>query len=85
MDHIQELLEGIIKAMVSIPDEVLIEKEIDEKGVRFSIWVDKRDMGLVVGSRGVNIEAIKQIFGILGQREKTNISIKLKEPKNYVN
>ena len=80
MDETQKLLEDIIKAIVSNPDEVKIEKVVDEMGVLFRIRVNQRDMGLIIGKAGVTATAIKHIIHLTGYKTKSNISIKIEEP-----
>jgi len=80
MEDTQKLLEDIIKAIVQNPAEVKIEKVVDERGILFRIWVNQRDMGLVIGKAGVTANAIKHIIKIAGYKTKSAISIKIEEP-----
>ena len=81
MEDTQKLLEDIIKAIVQNPEEVEIKKQVDEMGVLFRVWVNQKDMGLVIGKVGVTANAIKHIIKIIGYKEKSHISIKFEEPK----
>lgn len=76
----QELLETILKAIVSSPDQIKIKKEVDEMGVLYRIWVAKEDMGLVIGKVGATANALKLIIKIAGYKIKSRVAIKIEEP-----
>ena len=80
MEDTQKLLEDIIKSIVQNSDEVKIEKVVDERGVLFRIWVNQRDMGLLIGKAGVTVSAIKHIIKLSGYKKKSAVSIKIEEP-----
>jgi len=80
MEDTQKLLEDIIKSIVQNSDEVKIEKVVDERGVLFRIWVNQKDMGLVIGKAGVTAGAIKHIVKLAGYKTKSAVSIKIEEP-----
>jgi len=80
MEDTQKLLEDIIKSIVQNSDEVKIEKVVDERGVLFRIWVNQKDMGLVIGKAGVTAGAIKHIIKLAGYKTKSAVSIKIEEP-----
>jgi len=84
MEDIQKLLGDIIKAIVQNTAEIKIEKVVDERGVLFRIWVNQRDMGLVIGKAGSTASAIKLIIKIAGYKLKSAVSIKIEEPQNNV-
>ena len=46
----QQFVEYIVKSLVSKPDEVKIERRIDEKGVLLELTVDPEDLGRVIVS-----------------------------------
>lgn len=83
MDDTQKLIEDIIKAIVHNPEAMEIKKDVDEMGVLFSIRVDRRDMGLIIGPKGSTVEAIKHLVRMFGYKTRSNISIKVDEPKQY--
>jgi len=83
MDNIQNLLEVIIKAITHYPENVKVNKIVDDIGVLFSVRVDGRDMGLVIGKRGENINAVKHLVKIVGYKTKTRVSVRVEEPQNH--
>lgn len=79
-DAPKELLESILKAFVSQPGEVKVTRTDDEMGVLLRVWVNKEDMGLVIGKGGVTASAIKLILKMVGYQTKSHIAVKIEEP-----
>lgn len=80
MEEAQKLLETILKAIVNYPDEIKIERVADEMGVMLRVWVDRRDMGLIIGKVGITATAIKHIIKMAGYKSRSHIVIKIEEP-----
>lgn len=80
MEDAQKLLEDIIRAIVNSPDKLKIERRVDEMGVLFRVWVDQKDMGLIIGKGGTTANAIKLIIKMAGYKNKSHIAIKFEEP-----
>ena len=81
MQTAEEFVKMMVQGIVRNPDSISIQKTIDEAGTLLSIRVTKEDMGLVVGKRGVHIDAIKSLVRAFGFRSETQINIKLEEPE----
>lgn len=77
----QEFLEFIIKSLVDHPDDVRIERTIDDKGIFLKVHTHPEDMGQVIGRRGVTSEAIKSLLKIMAVKHSTRISMKIEEPE----
>lgn len=80
MEDAQKLLQNILEAIVNYPDEIKTEKTVDERGVLFRIWVNEKDMGLIIGKGGETANAIKLIIKMAGYKSKSHIAIKIEEP-----
>lgn len=80
-DNTKELLESILKAMVTKPDEVKVTKSVDEMGVLFSVQLGEGEAGLVIGRGGKNIQAIRLIMTAIGMKSRARINIKLEVPE----
>lgn len=76
----QDILESILTALVNNPQEVKIQRIIDEMGVLLKIKLHPQDMGLVVGRKGENIKAIKTIIKAIGSKNHARVNIKIEEP-----
>lgn len=76
----QDVLENILTALVNNPQEVKVQRIIDEMGVLLRVKLHPQDMGLVVGRKGENIKAIKTIIKAIGSKNHARVNIKIEEP-----
>ncbi|MCS7200740.1 MAG: KH domain-containing protein [Patescibacteria group bacterium] len=76
----QEVLEKIIVSLVNNPNEVKVQRTIDEMGVLLRVKLHPQDMGLVVGRKGENIRSIKNIIKAIGSKHHARVNIKIEEP-----
>lgn len=76
-----EVLETIVKNLVNNPDHVKITRSMDELGVLLKIKVHPQDMGLLIGRKGVIINAIKTIMKAIGLKNHARLNIKVEEPE----
>ena len=62
MPDYRELVEFIVRRIVTQPDEVQISEQTDERGVTaITIRVAPEDVGRVIGKRGATINAIRLV------------------------
>ena len=71
----KEQLETIIKALVSKPDEVVIEEKQEENITIFEVKVHESDMGKVIGREGRIARATRTIMRAMSLKENRKISI----------
>lgn len=76
----QEFLEYVIKSLVDHPDDVQVERTVDEMGVLLTLKVNKEDMGQIIGKQGATIRAIRALLKIVGLRNHARVNLKLAEP-----
>lgn len=77
----QTVLETVVKALVDNPDEVQVERKVDEMGVLLSLKVHKDDMGAVVGRQGATARAIRTLVRIIGMKNNARVNLKIEEPE----
>ncbi len=77
----QEFLEYLIKSIVDHPDDVIVDRKIDEMGVLLSLKVNSQDMGQVVGRQGVTAKAIRTLLRIVGVKHSARVNLKIEEPE----
>lgn len=77
----QEFLEYLVKSIVDNPDDVTIERKIDEMGVLLSLRVNRKDMGQVVGREGSTAKAIRSLLRIVGVKNNSRVNLKIEEPE----
>jgi len=76
----QEFLEHIIKALVDHPDDVKVERKVDEMGVLLSLKVNPEDMGQIIGKGGSTARAIRNLVRIVGLKNRARVNLKIEEP-----
>lgn len=76
----QEFLEYVVKALVDNPDDVKVERKIDEMGVLISLDVNSKDMGMVIGREGTTAKALRTLLRVIGSRNSARINLKINEP-----
>jgi len=81
----QEFLEYLIKAIVDHPEDVRLDRRVDEMGVLLSLKVNPRDMGQVVGRQGSTAKAIRSLLRIVGIKNNARVNLKIEEPEGGSN
>ena len=77
----QEFLEYIVKALVDHPEDVKIDRKVDEMGVLLSLKVNPEDMGQIVGRQGSTARAIRSLVRIVGLKNHARVNLKIEEPE----
>lgn len=74
-------LEYVIKAIVDHPDDVHIERSVDNLGVLLTMRVHPDDMGKVIGKGGKLANgAIRPLLTAVGMKHNARVSLKINEP-----
>ena len=82
MEKDQKFLEVLLKAIVKNPNKVRTERSIDSDGIFLRAWVDKEDMGLIVGKGGNHANAIRLVMKLVGfALSRTPLNVKIEEPE----
>jgi len=76
----QEFLEYLVKSIVDHPDDVKVDRKIDERGVLLTLKVNPQDMGQVVGRKGSTAQAIRSLLRIVGIKNNARINLMIQEP-----
>ena len=77
----QEFLEFIVKSLVDHPDDVKVDRQVDEMGVLLSLKVNPEDMGQIVGRQGSTARAIRTLVRIIGLKNHARVNLKIEEPE----
>ncbi|XOB40985.1 MAG: KH domain-containing protein [Candidatus Nealsonbacteria bacterium] len=77
----QEFLEFIVKALVDNPDDVKVDRKVDEMGVLLSLKVNPEDMGQIIGKAGSTARAIRNLVRIVGLKNHARVNLKIEEPE----
>lgn len=76
-----EFLEFVVKSLVDHPDEVRVDRKVDERGVLLTLHVNQYDMGYIVGRGGTTAKSIRTLLRIVGIRNNARINLKVDEPE----
>src|SRR5262245_16267076 len=77
----QEFLEFIVKSLVDHPDDVKIDRKVDEMGVLLSLKINPEDMGQIIGREGSTAKAIRNLVRIVGLKNHARVNLKIEEPE----
>jgi len=81
MDQDQKFLDYVVKSLVDNPDDVKINRSVDEMGVLLSLSVHKDDMGKIIGRSGATAKAIRTILRVVGMKNEARVNLKIEEPE----
>lgn len=81
VENDREFLEYLIKALVDHPEDVKIDRKVDEMGVLLSLKVHSEDMGQIIGKEGSTARAIRTLVRIVGLKNQARVNLKIEEPE----
>jgi predicted RNA-binding protein YlqC (UPF0109 family) len=73
----QQFIEYVVKSLVGHPDEVIVERIIDEKGVLLTLTVHPEDLGRVIGRRGSTAQSLRTLLRALGTKNDARYNLKI--------
>lgn len=73
----QQFVEYVIKSLVEHPDDVVVERMIDEKGVLLTLTVNPDDLGRVIGKRGSTAQSVRMLLRALGTKNDARYNLKI--------
>ena len=77
----QDFLEYIVKTLVDHPNDVIVNRDVDEMGVLLTLKIDPADMGYVIGRRGQTAQAIRTLLKIVGAKNNSRVNLKIYDPE----
>ncbi len=80
MEQDVKFLEFIIKSLVEKPEEVKINRTVDEMGVLMTLDVSPGDMGKIIGREGNTAKAIRTLLRVVGMKNNARVNLKINEP-----
>lgn len=73
----EQFVSYIVKSLVSNPDDVVITRTIDEKGVLLELTVNPDDLGRVIGRKGSTAQSIRTLLRALGAKNEARYNLKI--------
>ena len=81
MKRDEALLDFVVKALVDNPDDVKIERKVDEMGVLLTLRVNREDMGKIIGKAGNTAKSIRTLLRVVGMKTDARVNLKIEEPE----
>jgi len=76
-----DFVEFIVKSLVQNPDDVVVERSVDEKGVLLFLTVHPDDLGRVIGKRGATAQSLRTLLRALGTKNDARYNLKIYDPQ----
>lgn len=73
----KDLLDFIVKSLVTNPDAVNITENQQEGAIDFKLTVSPEDMGIIIGKKGQTIRAIRKLLTVRAIAENIRVSLEL--------
>jgi predicted RNA-binding protein YlqC (UPF0109 family) len=80
-DSDKQFLHYVVTAIVDNPDDIAIERTVDEMGVLLYLSVHRDDMGKVIGRDGNTARAIRTLLKVVGLKNSARVNLKIREPE----
>ena len=74
-------LEYVVKSLVDHPEDVKVDRTVDEMGVLITLDVNKEDMGKIIGRNGNTAKAIRTLLRVVGMKNQARVNLKINEPE----
>lgn len=76
----RDFVEFIVKQIVEHPEDVVVERAIDEMGVLITLKVNKDDMGKIIGKSGQTAKSLRILLRVIGSKNNARVNLKIVEP-----
>ncbi len=76
-----EFVDYVVKQIVNHPDDVKVDRKIDEMGVLITLDVNPEDMGMIIGREGATAKALRTLLRVIGARNNARVNLKINEPE----
>ena len=73
----QQFVEYTVKALVGHPEDVVVDRTIDEKGVLLTLTVNPADLGRVIGKSGSTAQSLRTLLRALGAKNDARYNLKI--------
>ncbi|HOC96383.1 MAG TPA: KH domain-containing protein [bacterium] len=76
-----DFVEYIVKSIVQYPEDVKIDRTVDEMGVLLTLHINPADMGQIIGRKGQTARSIRTLLKIVGAKNNARVNLKIVEPE----
>ena len=79
MAQVKELIEDIAKALVDVPDQVVVNEVSGEQATVYELKVAASDVGKVIGKQGRTARSIRTLLGAVGVKLHRRFTLEILE------
>lgn len=73
----QQFIEYIVKQLVDNPDDVVVERVVDERGILLKLTVSPDDLGRVIGKHGATAQSLRSLLRALGTKNDSHYNLRI--------
>ncbi|HRZ34061.1 MAG TPA: KH domain-containing protein [Candidatus Moranbacteria bacterium] len=77
----KDFVEYVVKQVVNHPEDVKVDRKIDEMGVLITLDVNAEDMGMIIGREGATAKALRTLLRVIGAKNNARVNLKINEPE----
>lgn len=74
----KEILEHIIKELVTNKDEVVIKEDVSGNFIRFTVGVNQNDYGKIIGHEGKIAKSIRTLMGAIATVKNVKVVVDIR-------
>ncbi len=75
----KEFLEYIARHLVDHPDQVVLDNQVREEKIIFTLHVAEQDVGKVIGRKGRTAQAMRVLLAAVAAREGKRVILEIAE------
>lgn len=76
-----DFVDFVVKSIVQHPEDIKLERTVDEMGVLITLNLNPEDMGQIIGRKGQTARAIRTLLKIVGAKNNARVNLKIVEPE----
>ena len=76
-----DFVDYVVKTIVQHPEDIKLERTVDEMGVLITLNLNPEDMGQIIGRKGQTARAIRTLLKIVGAKNNARVNLKIVEPE----
>ncbi len=77
----KKFLQFVVEHIVDHPEDVQVQRTVDEMGVLMTLDVHAEDMGKVIGRNGNTAKALRTLLRTVGMKNQARVNLKIREPE----
>ena len=76
-----EFVDFVVKSIVQHPEDIKLDRTVDEMGVLLTLHINPADMGQIIGRKGQTARSIRTLLKIVGAKNNARVNLKIVEPE----